>query len=103
MDDIVQKIIEIELQAQHIIDETEQEKQRINEALASEIEAMRLEIERKVERKLKQIKEREMQEAYQKVDEVQAKTQQQLEAMVECADNKKQEWEKYLMDQIVGW
>ncbi|WHH61226.1 hypothetical protein [Petroclostridium sp. X23] len=102
MDAIIKKILEIEQKAQQIVDDADQEKQKIDEALELEIQDMEQEIHSKVERKIRQIREREMQEAQSRIKEINSKVKQQTESMIRYAAEKKDEWEDLLMNRIIG-
>ncbi|MBZ4645706.1 MAG: hypothetical protein PWP27_467 [Clostridiales bacterium] len=103
MDTIIKKILEIEQKAQQIVDDANQEQQKIEESLKLEILEMKEKIQQRTERKIQQIREKELQEARQKVKEIEIQSKLQVEAMDKYAKQKRDEWEKMLMSRIIGW
>jgi vacuolar-type H+-ATPase subunit H len=103
LDTIIKKILEIEQKAQQIVDDANQEQQKIEESLKLEILEMKEKIQQRTERKIQQIREKELQEARQKVKEIEIQSKLQVEAMDKYAKQKRDEWEKMLMSRIIGW
>ncbi len=102
MDDIVQKILQIETKAQQIIEDTRREEQNINDELDQESNKMQEEIRIKTENRTKQIFDDELKEGKEKLEKINQKMSSKIEAMMKYAQQNMEGWEKHLIERIIG-
>ncbi len=102
MDDIIQKILQIETKAKQIIEDSHDEEQNINNELCQDIIKMQEDIWNKIERKKEQIIKKELDEASEKVEETNLKMKNKIKEMVNYAQQNRGIWEEQLIERIIG-
>ncbi len=101
MEEIVQKVLEIEEKAQQVIINTQKDKQNIEEALKQELEIIKQHILSKAQQKAEAMINQEKAEGIRTVKKIQHQTHKKLEALSEKALQKQARWEEEIMRAII--
>lgn len=102
MEEIIDKLIELEYRAQKMTTDARQKQKSIEQ----QIENKRKEIETKIlisyQKKIEEMKKREALDKQQKLEEIEAKKIKQIEALEYDFNQSHSEWEQELLNIIIG-
>ena len=102
MDAIINKIIEVEQRAQQIVEEANREKQKNIVDFRHKLNNLKQDIQQRAEKKIKQIKEKEMLESQKKLEELNLKFEEQERLLTQYKSERFTEWIETLLNQIIG-
>lgn len=101
MDNLIEKILNIENIAQNIINEAEAEEKNIEEKLVNEIKQLEEDIIKKQNRKIQQLKERELNEARLEADKKNENINKKLHNMESISNANMQRWVNEVVTSII--
>lgn len=102
MDDIIQKIIDLEKKAQDVVGEAREERQAYEETMQSELDAYRERIIGENRAKIEGVSSRIKKEADESVKFIEDAAKLKIVQMQRDAASRRREWVEQLYDQIVG-
>jgi|ASRM01.1.fsa_nt_gi vacuolar-type H+-ATPase subunit H len=102
MEEVIKKIIQIEEQAQSIIKEAIQEKERKEKEHEDKIQNLHETIINNAHKKVEQIREREFEEINEKKTAMEDKCQARLSRMQDNANQQMDQWVNELVNRVLG-
>lgn len=101
MDDIIQKIMDIEKQAKEIVDEARNEKRAFEQNMRTEIDAYRESADTENKEKIRVFGLRMKDEAEDGVRRIEETTRQKITEMREASEARRNEWAEYFYEKII--
>jgi vacuolar-type H+-ATPase subunit H len=101
LENVVKKIIDIEKNAQQVIDDAEKEKQDKQVELERRLGILKKEIAEGAKRKVKEIRQEELNGATKEAEDIIAKCSTQIEVMEENYEKNKERWKKELVEAVL--
>ena len=102
MEDIIRRIISIEDKAQSVILDARNAEHDLNDRVEAEERKIQREIKKKAAEKCFSIKEQEEEEVRKKIDDITAKTKEQLIELEEKYSRNKEKWTDDMVRHIIG-
>ena len=102
MDDIISKVLNIEDQAEKVIEDTKQEKERLTGIYSEKIEQMRRDIESRSDKRIKELDELEEKDGQKTLDVIEKHSQESIKKMQNLYQQKKDQWINEIYQNIIG-
>lgn len=102
MEEIIEKIIRIEKEAQSIAKESEDRAKTIDESVKSEIETLKKSLSQRAEKKIETIKDFEASEAEKRIEEAKKRRDDACNRLNKIYAEKKDEWVGMIVDSVIG-
>lgn len=103
MDEIIKEIIEIDKAASKKLEEANRLKDEVVKLqIEQENHALRLKMQKKVENRLRLVREAEEKYASEKIETIHHIRQQQMDALKNCYEKNHKAWEEELFHRVIG-
>lgn len=102
MDDIINKVLDIEDRAKKLIEDTKKEEETIRKEYAQKVSDMHEDILARADRKIETITKNENGDAKKICDEIEANAKQSVEKLEALNRDKKEEWIETIYQNIIG-
>lgn len=102
MDELIQKIIDIENKAQAIVKEARDEQKNLDVVIEAEINEMKSDIEKRASDKCKMIKNIEDEDAQRRLSEIEAEKNAVIERLEGIYQSKCNEWVDDIVNEIIN-
>lgn len=101
MDEIIERIIKIENEAQELLKEAKEEKEKLSKTIDLEIKRLEKETKERTETKKTELKNFEDDEAEEKITAINKKLEESLEKLSKTALLKKEKWVEDLVNSVI--
>ena len=101
MDEIIERIIKIEEEAQELIKKAREEKEHLGETIYGEVKKMQEEISARAEKKQETLKNYEDDEADKKIEKINTKLEADLRKIEDKAKKSREGWIENLVNTVV--
>ena len=102
MDEIIDRIIAIEDEAQRLIKDAKEEKANLGQVIEGEVESMHKDMEERIKKKQETLKDYEDEEVEKKISEINKKLSENMEKIDKKAAEKKESWIEDLVNNVIG-
>lgn len=101
MDEIIERIIKIENEAQELLKEAKEEKEKLSKTIDLEIKRLEKDTKERAETKKTELKNFEDDEAEEKITAINKKLEESLEKLSKTALLKKEKWVEDLVNSVI--
>ena len=102
MDEIIDRIIAIEDEAQRLIKDAKEEKANLSQVIEGEVESMHKDMEERIKQKQETLKDYEDEEVEKKISAINKKLSENMEKIDKKAAEKKESWIEDLVNNVIG-
>jgi len=102
MDDIINKVLDIEDQAEKLIEDAKKEEDRLRAIYAEEIEKMHQDIEVRSDKRIKELEVLEAEEGDKVCQTIELSSKLAIEKIQKLYDQKKNEWIETIYQNVIG-